>query len=170
MGDVTSRSHHPTREAAEVAGQVVELLEIMWERERGRDAVSPSPVSASQLRVLYGLEREEGINLRRLGEVLGSAASSVSRLCDRIEALGFVERAPSPASRRELELRLTGRGRAYLAQLRTSRERALHEVIASMAPSARRALILGLQGFRDAVEETEPGRRPTTQDDPAESA
>ncbi|MER7112480.1 MarR family transcriptional regulator [Streptomyces sp. NPDC000229] len=49
--------------------------------------------------------------MRGLGEVLGSTPSSVSRMCDRLEALWFVARSPSSASRREVELRLTGRGR-----------------------------------------------------------
>lgn len=101
---------------------------------------------------MYVLERDEGINLRTLGEVLGSAPSSVSRLCDRLQALGFVERTASPVSRRELELRLTRRGKAHLADLRARREEALMAVISTMTPSARKALGEGLTGFRAAAE------------------
>lgn len=136
--------------AAQAACEVIELLEVLW--ERGRDAVSPAPVSSSQLRAMYVLERDEGINLRTLGEVLGSAPSSVSRLCDRLQALGFVERTASPVSRRELELRLTRRGKAHLADLRARREEALMAVISTMTPSARKALGEGLTGFRAAAE------------------
>ncbi|MFF3765006.1 MarR family winged helix-turn-helix transcriptional regulator [Streptomyces sp. NPDC001922] len=134
---------------------MIELLEVLW--ERGRDAVSSTPVSPSQLRVLYILDRDEGINLRTLGEVLGSAPSSVSRLCDRLQALGFVERAPSPVSRRELELWLTGRGKSYLRDLRARREEALLAVIGGMSPTARKGLVEGLTGFRSAVEDATPG-------------
>lgn len=81
------------------------------------------PGLPSQLRVLYTLDREEGINLRMLAEALGSASPSVSRLCDRLQATGLVERAPSPVSRRELELRLTSHGKAYLVDLRMRRKR-----------------------------------------------
>ncbi|MFP8887307.1 MarR family winged helix-turn-helix transcriptional regulator [Streptomyces mangrovi] len=144
-------------EAAHAASEVIELLEVLW--ERGREAASPAPVSASQLRVLYTLDRDEGINLRTLSETLGSAPSSVSRLCDRLQAVGFVERAPSPASRRELELRLTGRGRTYLRDLRDLREEALATAMAAMSPSARKALAEGLRGFRAAVDEALPRRR-----------
>ncbi|GGW24513.1 hypothetical protein GCM10010381_04540 [Streptomyces xantholiticus] len=56
-------------EAARAACDVVEVLEVVW--ERCRDTAS-LPVSTSQLRVLYALEREDGINLRTLGEMLGS--------------------------------------------------------------------------------------------------
>lgn len=134
----------PPREpqrTAESARELIELLEVLW--ERGRDMVSSTPVSASQLRVLYSLDREEGISLRTLGELLGSAPPSVSRMCDRLEALGFVQRLPSPVSRRQLELHLTVHGKAYLRDLRTQREEALLAVIANMSPTSRKALLRG---------------------------
>ncbi|MCP3767516.1 MULTISPECIES: MarR family transcriptional regulator [unclassified Streptomyces] len=145
----TPSSPGPGR-AAEVACEVVELLEVLW--DRGREAAPVAPVSASQLRVLYSLERERGINLRTLGEMLGSSPPSVSRLCDRLEALGFVRRTPSPVSRRELMLDLTGSGAAYLSELRLQREEVLRSVIESMSPESRTALRDGLGAFRDAVE------------------
>lgn len=146
-----------SNEAARAACEVVELLEVLW--ERGREVTSTSPVSASQLRVLYSLEREDGINLRALGHMLGSAPSSVSRLCDRLEAVGFVERTPSAVSRRELTLRLTGRGRSYLVDLRAQREEVLLTAIEAMSPAARTALLEGLAGFRDAADrQKDPAR------------
>lgn len=137
------------RDSAQRAGEVIELLEVLW--ERGRNAASTAPVSPSQLRVMYCIDRDEGMNLRALGEALGSAPSSVSRLCDRLEAIGFVERAPSPTSRRELELRMTPRGRAYLRDLREQREEALLEILGAMRPREREALMKGLRGFTDAA-------------------
>ncbi|MEV7672015.1 MarR family transcriptional regulator [Streptomyces sp. NPDC088752] len=139
------------QETAQAARELIELLEVLW--ERGRDMVSSTPVSASQLRVLYSLDREEGINLRALGELLGSAPPSVSRMCDRLEALGFVQRLPSPVSRRQLELHLTVRGKAYLRDLRVQREEALLAVISGMSPTSRKALLRGLTGFQDALDE-----------------
>ncbi|MFE3323723.1 MarR family winged helix-turn-helix transcriptional regulator [Streptomyces sp. NPDC059176] len=111
-------------------------------------------LSTSQLRALRSLERKEGINLRALGDVLGSAPSSVSRLCHRLESLGFVERTRSSVSRRELELRLTDRGRRCLAELRARREGVLMAAIEAMAPASRIALLEGLDGFRRAVATT----------------
>ncbi|MFH9725493.1 MarR family winged helix-turn-helix transcriptional regulator [Streptomyces sp. NPDC017254] len=142
------------QQAAEAARELIELLEVLW--ERGRDMVSATPVSASQLRVLYSLDREEGISLRTLGDLLGSAPPSVSRMCDRLEALGFVQRLPSPVSRRQLELHLTGHGKAYLRELRAQREKALLAVIADMSPTSRKALLRGLTGFHEALEQSGP--------------
>ncbi|MFE5947139.1 MarR family winged helix-turn-helix transcriptional regulator [Streptomyces sp. NPDC056480] len=141
-------------QAAEAARELIELLEVLW--ERGRDMVSATPVSASQLRVLYSLDREEGISLRTLGDLLGSAPPSVSRMCDRLEALGFVQRLPSPVSRRQLELHLTVHGKAYLRELRAQREKALLAVIADMSPTSRKALLRGLTGFHEALEQSGP--------------
>ncbi|MGW0118575.1 MarR family winged helix-turn-helix transcriptional regulator [Streptomyces sp. NPDC003327] len=147
---------------AEAARELIELLEVLW--EHGRDMVSATPVSASQLRVLYSLDREEGISLRSLGELLGSAPPSVSRMCDRLEALGFVQRLPSPVSRRQLELHLTVHGKAYLRELRAQREEALLAVIADMTPTSRKALLRGLTGFHESVGRSGPtgASRPDT--------
>ncbi len=155
-------------ETAGAAREVIELLEVMW--EQGKDAASASPVSASQLRVLYCLDREEGMNLRTLGDRLGSAPSSVSRLCDRLQALGFLERSPSPVSRRELELHLTRQGKNHLRDLRLKREEALQATIAVMPPKARAALLAGLEGFREATESTVTGRRLAVQRDVEDTA
>ncbi|GGU47878.1 MarR family winged helix-turn-helix transcriptional regulator [Streptomyces lavendofoliae] len=144
--------------AAHAAREVIELLEVLW--NKGRDMTSPAPVSSSQLRVLYILDRDEPINLRTLGEVLGSAPPSVSRMCDRLDALGYIERSPSSASRREVELRLSSRGRKHLMDLRARREAALLDVIDAMPPALRAALTAGLSGFRHAIEPSGTAREP----------
>lgn len=155
---VNSPSQQPSRDAAFAASEVIELLEVLW--EQGRDAVPTTPVSPSQLRVLYSLDREDGINLRRLGELLDSAPSSVSRLCDRLQAMGYLDRTPSPISRRELELHLTTKARKYLAELRTRREQALLSVLERMPAKARRDLTKGLQSFRFATQEQQAPESP----------
>jgi DNA-binding MarR family transcriptional regulator len=139
---------------AQAAREVIELLEVLWTQDR--DMTSTAPVSWSQLKVLYVLDRDQGINLRTLGEVLGSAPSSVSRMCDRLHALGFIERSLSSASRRELELRLSVRGESYLAELRARREASLQHIISAMPPAERVALVKGLSGFRSAMGVVDP--------------
>ncbi|MEU8652539.1 MarR family transcriptional regulator [Streptomyces sp. NPDC048737] len=122
-----------------------ELLEVLW----GRAATAP--VSASQLRVLLILEHHEGINLRTLADALASTPPSASRLCDRLQAAGFVERTVSPSDRREVRLYLSGRGTAFLADLRARREKVLRAVLDQMSPARRTALLRGLEAFCDAA-------------------
>ncbi|MEU0256311.1 MarR family transcriptional regulator [Streptomyces sp. NPDC006184] len=119
----------------------VELLEVVWGR------ASTAPTSASQLRVLHILEHHDGINLRTLAESLASTPPSTSRLCDRLVAAGFVERVVSAQDRREVRLHLSGRGRAFLVDLRGRRERALRKVLADMPAVKRTALLEGLEAF-----------------------
>nr|WP_202447810.1 MarR family transcriptional regulator [Streptomyces sp. SID5468] len=117
------------------------MLEVVWGR------ASTAPTSASQLRVLHILEHHDGINLRTLAEHLASTPPSTSRLCDRLVAAGFVERVTSPEQRREVRLHLSGRGRAFLADLRVRREKELRKVLADMPAAKRVALLEGLEAF-----------------------
>ncbi|MFI9771156.1 MarR family transcriptional regulator [Streptomyces sp. NPDC052415] len=118
-----------------------ELLEVVWGR------ASTAPASASQLRVLHILEHNDGINLRSLAESLASTPPSTSRLCDRLHAAGFIERAVNAESKREVRLHLSGRGRTFLAELRARREREVRRVLADMPAAKRIALLEGLEAF-----------------------
>jgi DNA-binding MarR family transcriptional regulator len=132
-------------DAARVASDAVELLEVLWGR-----AVT-GPVSASQLRAMFILEQNDGINLRTLAGAMDSTPPSVSRLCDRLEAMGAIERTPSPASRREVRLHLSKSGLALMDELRARRVEELQRVLARMPSGKRQALVRGLEAFRDAA-------------------
>ncbi|MFI1249126.1 MarR family transcriptional regulator [Streptomyces anulatus] len=149
-----------------------ELLEVLW--GRGQESAASGTVSPSQLRALLVIEKQEGTNLRALGEALGSRAPSVSRLCDRMEAMGLVLRAPSPTSRREVELRLSLRGRTLLEEYRALRAGELNAVLERMDPAALTALAEGLAAFHAAASERLSPQRdtaaPPLRDDVADSA
>lgn len=138
-------THRQLDDVARVASVAAELLDVLWGR------ASTAPVSASQLRVLFILEHNEGINLRTLADALSSTPPSVSRLCDRLQAVGFIERTPSSNSRRELQLHLSARGHAFLQDLRSRRELELKAVIARMPPKRRAAMLDGLEAFCDTA-------------------
>ncbi|MFJ8045682.1 MarR family transcriptional regulator [Kitasatospora sp. NPDC096147] len=144
-------------DVAASASVVAELLEVLWGGSRD---LAATPVSVSQLRVLYIVEEWDGINLRTLTERLESRPSSVSRLCDRLEAVGLLQRTASAVSRRELELHLTPAGLALVADIRAAREESLARVLAVMSGADRRALLAGLQGFRAASAELAGDRAP----------
>lgn len=139
----------PHQQLSEAACAASELLEVLW--GRGQEAAPSGPVSPSQLRALLVIEKREGTNLRALGEALGSRPPSVSRLCDRMEAMGLVERCPSPTSRREVELRLSQQGQTLLDECRAIRAREVAAVLELMEPSAVEALAEGLIAFHAAA-------------------
>jgi DNA-binding MarR family transcriptional regulator len=145
---VTVTVFRPRPEPVEVAHltlTAVELLEVLWGR------ASTAPASPSQMRVLLMLEHQDGINLRTLADSLASTPPSTSRLCDRLVAAGFVERAVSPADRREVRLHLSNRGRAFLDDLRARREKELQAVLEQMPAAKRTALLEGLEAFCDTA-------------------
>ncbi|MFI8391919.1 MarR family winged helix-turn-helix transcriptional regulator [Streptomyces sp. NPDC085540] len=145
-----------------------DLLAVL--HARGQDGVEPA-VSPSQLRALLAVEGAEGVNLRTLGDVLGSRPPSVTRLCDRLEAMGLLTRSPHPSRRREVEVRLTPQGRALLDERRAVRLRELSAVLGRMAPEAVDALVAGLEAFREAAAGGRPGgARPTDAGSSASSA
>lgn len=148
-------NHHPP--ASSPSGEVVRVLcavmedvALLWEREaHARSSVLISP---AQLRVLYALERSAGSNLRDLARAVGSAPSPLSRLCARLEAMGFIERLPNPRSRREIQLHLTPRADAHLGELRDRREGALAEVLDGLPPAPRKAVNEGVEALRLALD------------------
>ncbi len=143
--DPSELEQQPRTDAARIASDAVELLEVLWGRALA------GPVSSSQLRAMFILEHNDGINLRTLAGTMDSTPPSVSRLCDRLEAMGMIERTPSPASRREVRLHLSKSGHAVLGELRTRRVQELQSVLARMPSGKRQALVRGLEAFRDAA-------------------
>ncbi|MFK8906571.1 MarR family winged helix-turn-helix transcriptional regulator [Streptomyces sp. YS-3] len=133
-------------EVARVTSTAAELLEVLWGR------ASTAPASASQLRVLLILEHNSGINLRTLADFLASTPPSTSRLCDRLQAAGFVEREVSPADRREVRLHLSSHGQAFLTDLRVRRQQTVQAVLEQMPHAERAALLRGLEAFCIAAE------------------
>jgi DNA-binding MarR family transcriptional regulator len=75
---------------------------------------------------------------------------TASRLCDRLEAAGLLERLLHPHRRREVQLVLTGRGRQVLNEVAARRSQALAAVLAAMEPGERAALSGGLRAFLSA--------------------
>ncbi|WP_327267556.1 MarR family transcriptional regulator [Streptomyces sp. NBC_01218] len=136
-------------ELATSAGDIVELLDVLWERTRDRGWASPA--SLAQLRLMYAVDREDGIRMRALGVALNVSAPSLSRLCDRLQTVGFVVRKPSPDSKREVTLSLTEEGHAHLAEVRRKRGEVLTGAIDSMPAGQRAGLAQGLTGLRAAL-------------------
>ncbi|WP_232532300.1 MarR family winged helix-turn-helix transcriptional regulator [Micromonospora phaseoli] len=133
--------------AAELDSAAGALLTV-WDGARERTA---NRISTAQLRAVMLVERQDGINLRRLATGLDMLLSSASRLCDRLVAAGMLEREPGRADRREISLHLTAEARRLLAELREDRRQHLAAILGDMAPEARQALLRGLREFDEAA-------------------
>nr|WP_229900294.1 MarR family transcriptional regulator [Streptomyces capoamus] len=143
--------------AREIA-DAVECLANLWSLAAQEAAVR---LSLHQLRALRTLEAAPELNLTGLAERLDIGLPTASRLCDRLEAAGMLERALHPRNRREVQLRLTGQGRRVLGDVARRRTQALAGVLAHMAPPERAALVRGMKAFLRAQGEAPP-RPPQT--------
>ncbi|MGC5005487.1 MarR family winged helix-turn-helix transcriptional regulator [Streptomyces sp. NBC_00353] len=132
--------------ALEIA-DAVESLTDLWS-VAAQDAALR--LSLHQLRALHALEAAPGLNLTALAERLDIGLPTASRLCDRLEAAGLLERASHPHRRREVQLSLTVPGRQVLRDVAGRRAQALAAVLGVMEPAARVALSRGLQALHAA--------------------
>ena len=104
-----------------------------------------STVPPAQLRALLILDRADGLNLSRLAAQLGASASATSRLCDRMQAADLLIRERAAGSRREIVLLPTDSGRRLAGWIRQQRRAVLENLLATMSPDGRAALLRGLR-------------------------
>ncbi|XAS75098.1 MarR family transcriptional regulator [Dermatophilaceae bacterium Sec6.4] len=140
--------------AAEVITQAQDLV-LLW--DRAEDWATPR-IPPLQVRVLTVLDRQGSMNLTQLSRAVGAIPSSASRLCDRLEAAGLLERQVSADSRREVTLRLSVVGRHRLEAFAETRRRDFAQVLDRMSPQSRDALVAGLRGFGEASAEVAQGQ------------
>ncbi len=152
----------PHLESARAIGDIAELLDLLYENARHS---TTSPVPPTQLRLMCLVDRQPGLRMRALAQSLGATGPSMTRLCDRLEAAGFLRRHPCPGDGRELTLRLTPAGTKHLAQIREARERRLALALDTMTADHRRALTTGLAALHQGI--TATAGHPTQEDNPA---
>jgi DNA-binding MarR family transcriptional regulator len=150
LGDEQARGSGdaPAVIALEIS-DAVESLTDLWSVAVQDAALRLSPAQSKALRTL---NRSPALNLTALAEWLDIGLPTASRLCDRLEAAGLMERASHPSNRREVQLILTGAGRHVLSDMAGRRAQALAAALGGMAPAERTALSRGLKAFLRAQE------------------
>ncbi|MFF4894862.1 MarR family winged helix-turn-helix transcriptional regulator [Streptomyces sp. NPDC001068] len=141
---------------ASALADAVDCLAHLWSDAAQGASLRLSP---HQLRGLRILGEEPGLNLTALAVGMKIGLPTASRLCDRLEAAGLLERVLHPHKRREVRLSLTGQGRRILDEVASRRAHALAVVLEAMEPTEREAIAEGLQGFLTAHGRTSEGRR-----------
>jgi DNA-binding MarR family transcriptional regulator len=87
-------------------------------RKRFEQLARDSGLTRSQWQAVAYLDRNEGINQIGLAELLDVEPITLSRILDKLEAGGLIERHPHPSDRRVRILRLAPAGRRKLAEAR----------------------------------------------------
>ncbi len=115
-----------------------------------RTIPDPDEVTLAQFRALVLLTSQAELNASRLAELMGVDPSTTTRLCDRLEAKGLIERRPRE-NRREVCINVTQAGAELVAQATAERRAELRRIVRKVPAPARSKLSAGLRAFREAA-------------------
>jgi DNA-binding MarR family transcriptional regulator len=109
-------------------------------------------VSLAQFRALVVLERLGPCNAGGLADELGLHTSTVTRLCDRMVAAGYVTRQVRADNRREISLTITRTGQRLVSSVMARRSAELSELLDAVPAAARLQLSRALPHVVAAAE------------------
>jgi len=104
-------------------------------------------LSEAQLRLLIRLWKEEGATQARLAQALEVEPISISRLLDRMEQGGWIERRQDPNDRRVRTIFTTAKTRQIHSAVKDVASQVYEEALVGVAPETRDALFEGLQAM-----------------------
>lgn len=116
-------------------------------------SVEDLEVSLPQFRLLLVLQGLGRAGSSQCAEALGVAASSVTRLADRLDASGHLVRGVDPNNRSVVTLELTAAGRRLVRQVTTRRRRQLSQVLDRLEPAKRAACAAVLEELHQLLVE-----------------
>ena len=125
-------------------------------RRRFEARASSYGLSSAQWRLLARAAKEPGVAQARLAELLEIEPISVSRLVDRMEEAGWIERRPDPTDRRVRQIFPTERSLAAFGAIKGVAGEVYEEALAGLSGEARKALIQGLTALVDNLSDGEP--------------
>ena len=91
-------------------------------------------VTRAQWKVLFRLERQPGLRQIELADMLDIEPITLSRIIDRLEEAGFVERVADPADRRAWRLHVTARAQPLIEKLHAVADEMIAEAFAGIDP------------------------------------
>lgn len=102
----------------------------------------------AQWRTLTTLSRNEGLNQGALADILEVEPITLCRMIDRLEESGLVERRRDPSDRRAWQLFLTEKSKPVLAELKSTADELIENVLTGMSQPVREALAASMNQMR----------------------
>lgn len=106
-------------------------------------------ISRAQWTVLVRLERTEGLKQSELAEILDLQPISLTRLLDRLDENGLIERRADPNDRRVNRLYLKPAARPLLDQLAILSESLMGTVLEGIEPESMERMLRDLGRIKD---------------------
>lgn len=114
-------------------------------RKRLEQMAVDTRLSVAQWRLLFCVAKEEGTTQARIAEFLEIEPISVSRMLDRMEQGGWVERRPDANDRRVRAIFLTDLGREAFFYVKSFAGEVTEEAFAGISKSDRKIIMQGLE-------------------------
>ncbi|GAA3708596.1 MarR family winged helix-turn-helix transcriptional regulator [Gordonia hankookensis] len=116
-------------------------------------AATTGDVSLAQFRMLWTLAVIGPSSSAQVANALGVGASSVTRLADRLQHSGYLERGSEPTNRRVVTLDLTTAGHELVKRVLQWRKDELTRILSLLGPDVRAGLVDGLHAMHQGVGE-----------------
>ncbi len=124
-------------------------------RRRFESRASGLGLSAAQWRLMVRVTKEEGVAQARLAELLEIEPISVSRLIDRMEDGGWIERRADLSDRRVRMIFPTPKARQAFAKVKGLAGEVYEQALAGMTVEERLALVTGLRTLVENLSDEE---------------
>ena len=92
-------------------------------------------VTRAQWKVLFRVERVPGLRQIELADLLDIEPITLSRIVDRLEEAGLVERVADPADRRAWRLHVTAKAQPLIGKLHAVADEMIAEAFAGIDPA-----------------------------------
>lgn len=131
----------PTSVDADAVKAMRQFNRFYTSRIGALDPYLGSPMSLTDVRVLYELAHRETAVASEIGRDLGLDAGYMSRILRRFETEAWLTRAPHPRDARQSVLQLTEAGHAAFAPLQQKSREEAAALLAPLAPAQRQQLV-----------------------------
>jgi DNA-binding MarR family transcriptional regulator len=108
-------------------------------------------VTRAQWKVLFRLSRTPGLRQVELADILDVEPITLSRILDRLEEAGLVERLRDPDDRRAWRLEITTKAQPLIAKLRALAEELMDEAFAGLSEDELALMRSKLAKIRDNI-------------------
>jgi DNA-binding MarR family transcriptional regulator len=120
-------------------------------------------VTRAQWKVLFRLARNPGMRQIELADMLDIEPITLSRIVDRLEEAGLVERVADPSDRRAWRLHVTARAQPLIAKLRAIADDLIADAFAGIDPKDIEITRQVLGKARDNASRSMPMNRASNQ-------
>jgi DNA-binding MarR family transcriptional regulator len=120
-------------------------------------------VTRAQWKVLFRLDRNPGLRQIELADMLDIEPITLSRIVDRLEESGLVERSADPTDRRAWRLHVTASAQPLIAKLRAIADEMIADAFAGIDPKHIQITRQVLGRVRENASRTAPMNRASNQ-------